>query len=185
VRCWRLRKSIDVNVLRGFGIASAIGGTAGAFALFRFESEAKLILAVLLIATGLAGLTGWNTRAKPASGLSVGLGALSGLFGGLAGNQGGLRAAALTTYRLSPAQFVATSAAVGLMVDAARLPVYIARGSARLLELGLPIAIATAGVLVGTIVGERILMRLSRRRFTQIVSALILALGAWLLYQTT
>ena len=113
--------------------------------------------------------------------MSTILGGLSGLFGGLAGNQGGLRAAALTTYHLTPAQFVATSTAVGLMVDAARLPVYIARGSDRLLELGLPIAIATAGVLIGTIAGERILMRLSKEQFTRIVSILITGLGLWLL----
>ncbi len=99
----------------------------------------------------------------------------------MAGNQGGLRAAALTTYRLTPAQFVATSTAVGLMVDAARLPVYIARGSGRIVDLALPIAIATTGVIVGTLAGEKVLMRLSAARFQQAISLLILALGAWLL----
>jgi uncharacterized membrane protein YfcA len=72
---------------------------------------------------------------------------------------------------------------VGLMVDAARMPVYVARGSGRLSDLAIPIAIATAGVLVGTIAGERLLLRLSKDQFTRIVSVLILILGAWLLFQ--
>jgi uncharacterized membrane protein YfcA len=181
VRCWRLRKAIDWTVLRGFGIASAIGGILGAFALFQFEDQARVILGVLLIATGAAGLTGWNRKVTPSGFVSTLLGGLSGLFGGLAGNQGGLRAAALLSYRLTPATFVATSTAVGLMVDAARLPVYMTRGSGRLLDLLFPMAIATIGVLMGTLIGEKILLRLSRERFTRIVSVLITALGIWLL----
>ncbi len=181
LRCWRLRGAIDWSLLKGFGVASAIGGITGAFLLLRFESYASTVLGILLIATGLAGLTGWNTRSKPGPNASVLFGAISGLFGGMAGNQGGLRAAALTTYRLTPSQFVATSTAVGLMVDAARLPVYIARGSGRMLDLALPIAIATAGVVAGTLAGERVLMSLSPARFRQTISILILALGAWLL----
>ena len=183
VRCWRLRRSIDRQVLKGFGLASAAGGIVGAFALFRFESEARLILGLLLLATGIAGLTGWNRTITPSGIASTVLGGLSGLFGGLAGNQGGLRAAALSTYRLTPAQFVATSTAVGLMVDAARMPVYVARGSGRISELAIPIAIATIGVLVGTIAGERVLLRLSKEQFTKFVSVLIAALGIWLLFQ--
>lgn len=181
VRCWRLRHAIDRSLLKGFGVASAAGGLTGAFLLLGFESWAALVLGLLLIATGLAGLTGWNTRSHPGRTTSVILGGLSGLFGGMAGNQGGLRAAALTTYRLAPAQFVATSTAVGLMVDAARLPVYLASGSDRIAELAVPIAIATLGVVVGTLFGEKLLLSLSPARFRQIISVLITALGIWLL----
>jgi uncharacterized protein len=181
IRCWRLRRNIDRRILKVFGIASAVGGLTGAFLLTRYENSAALILAILLIATGVAGLTKWNQRVHPGKTASVTLGGLSGLFGGIAGNQGGLRAAALMAYSLKPAEFVATSTAVGLMVDAGRLPVYIARGSGRIMELAVPIAIAVVGVTIGTIAGEKILLRLSRDRFQQIISILILALGAWLL----
>jgi uncharacterized membrane protein YfcA len=176
-----LRRNIERKLLKGFGIASAVGGLTGAFLLIRYERFASLVLAILLIATGIGGLTNWNRRLEPGRAASTALGALSGIFGGMAGNQGGLRAAALMAYSLTPAEFVATSTAVGLMVDAGRLPVYIARGSGRLVELAVPIAIATIGVIAGTIAGEKILLGLSRDRFQQIVSVLILALGAWLL----
>ena len=180
-RCWRLRRDIRRDLLKGFGIASAAGGLAGAFLLIRYENLAGVILGMLLVATGIAGLTNWNRRLEPGHVASTVLGALSGIFGGMAGNQGGLRAAALMTYSLTPAQFVATSTAVGLMVDAGRLPVYVARGSGRIADLLIPIMIAIAGVIVGTVAGEKILLRLSRDRFQQVVSILILILGAWLL----
>jgi uncharacterized protein len=183
LRCWRLRRSIRRDVLKGFGIASAIGGLAGAFALFAFRSWAEVVLAFLLIATGLGGLTRWNRRLHPAHFASTLLGALSGLFGGMAGNQGGLRAAALMAFSLSPAEFVATSTAAGLLVDAGRLPVYLARSGSEIGGLAVTIGIATIGVVIGTLAGERILIRISRERFQQIVSILILALGGWLLTQ--
>jgi uncharacterized membrane protein YfcA len=181
LRCWRLRKSIRGDLLRGFGIASAIGGLTGAFLLLRFQSSAALVLAILLIATGIGGLTKWNQRIHPGKTASVILGALSGLFGGMAGNQGGLRAAALMAYSLTPGEFVATSTAVGLMVDAGRLPVYVVKSHGAIGALAVPIAIATLGVIIGTLAGEKILFRLSRERFQQVVSVLILALGIWLL----
>jgi uncharacterized membrane protein YfcA len=109
------------------------------------------------------------------------LGLASGFFGGVAGNQGGLRAAALTAFDLSPKAFVATSTATGLLVDLARTPVYLWTSGHALLPLGWPIAIATAGVLIGTILGERILLGLSRERFAQIIAAAIGMLGVWLL----
>jgi uncharacterized membrane protein YfcA len=180
-RCFRLRKAIDWTLIRGFGVASAAGGLAGALLLFQLGSHVKLVLGILLVATAVAGLTGWTRRVSPGGTMSVALGGLSGLFGGMAGNQGGLRAAALTTYHLAPAQFVATSTAVGLAVDAARLPIYMARGSGRLMDLALPMAIATLGVLAGTLLGERVLLGLSRDAFTKIVSLLIAALGVWML----
>ena len=99
----------------------------------------------------------------------------------MAGNQGGLRAAALMKYRLSPSQFVATSTAVGLIVDAARLPVYVARGSAQIWDLAVPIGVATLGVLVGTLLGEKLLLGMSAARFRKVVSLLITVLGIWLL----
>ena len=44
-----------------------------------------------------------------------------------------------------------------------------------------PILVATVGVLIGTIVGERILLGLSPRRFGQTIGGAIGALGIWML----
>jgi uncharacterized membrane protein YfcA len=109
------------------------------------------------------------------------LGLVSGFFGGVAGNQGGLRSAALTAFGLSPPAFVATATAIGLLVDAARTPVYLWHSGPVLVTLWVPILVATSGVLIGTIVGERLLLGLSPRRFGQMIGWAIGALGIWLL----
>lgn len=139
------------------------------------------ILGALLILTAVAQLTGWAKRWKPKGPLVAAFGLLSGFFGGIAGNQGGLRSAALTAFRLSPREFVATATATGILVDVARTPVYMWSTGSKLLGLTAPIAIATAGVLIGTLLGERVLVGLSQQRFGQIVGAAIGILGVWLL----
>lgn len=60
VRCWRLRQSIDREVLLRFGLLSAAGGLAGALAYSRLGSDALTrVLGGLLLLTAAAQLTGW------------------------------------------------------------------------------------------------------------------------------
>jgi uncharacterized membrane protein YfcA len=180
-RCWRLRSAIDWSVTARFGLLSAVGGLAGALLYTRLGGRALTVaLALLLILTGVGGLTGVTLRWRPARGAWL-LGLLSGFFGGLAGNQGGVRSVALMTFQLPPLELVATATAIGLLVDLARTPIYLWRAGPQLGALWLPLAIATIGVLGGTLLGERVLMGLSPARFRRVVSLAVLGLGAWLL----
>ena len=181
VRGWRLRRAIDWEVLRRFGLLSAVGGLAGALLYAELGGrELTLILGVLLVLTAIAGLTGWTSRVRPRGPAPWLLGLASGLFGGLAGNQGGLRSAALLSFGLGPAAFIATTTATGVLVDLARTPIYLWRAGGTLLAIAPVIAIASVGVLAGTFAGERILLGLSPRRFRLGVSAFIGLLGLWL-----
>lgn len=182
IRCWRLRQSIDATVLRRFGLLSAAGGLAGALVYTVLDAGAlKRVLGALLVLTSSAQFSGLATRWHPRGATVALLGLGSGFFGGIAGNQGGLRAAALSAFRLSPLAFVATSTATGLLVDAARTPVYLYSAGSTLASLWLPITIATAGVTAGTLLGERVLLGMSKDRFRQAVAAAIGLLGLWLL----
>lgn len=182
IRCWRLRQSIDATVLRRFGLLSAAGGLAGALVYTVLDAGAlKRVLGALLVLTSAAQFSGLATRWHPRGATVALLGLGSGFFGGIAGNQGGLRAAALSAFRLSPLAFVATSTATGLLVDAARTPVYLYSAGSTLASLWLPITIATAGVTAGTLLGERVLLGMSKDRFRQAVAAAIGLLGLWLL----
>ncbi|HJR60122.1 MAG TPA: sulfite exporter TauE/SafE family protein [Vicinamibacterales bacterium] len=182
MRCWRLRASIDWSVLKRFGVLSALGGLAGALAYTTLDAnQLTRVLGALLVVTATAQLSGLAARWHP-RGVSVALlGVGSGFFGGIAGNQGGLRAAALTAFGLAPIPFVATSTATGLLVDAARTPVYLFTAGGALAALWLPISTATAGVVIGTLLGERILFGMSRERFRIVVAASVGLLGLWLL----
>ena len=183
VRCWRLRRQIDRTVLKAFGVLSAAGALGGALVYTRLGPSALTgVLGGLLLLTALAQLTGWTRHWQPQGPLVGVFGVLSGFFGGVAGNQGGLRAAALTAFHLSPSAFVATATAAGLLVDIARPPVYLWQAGPRLAELWAPIGIAAVGVLVGTVVGERILLGLPPKRFARIVGGAIGVLGLWLIY---
>lgn len=182
LRCWRLRREIDWGVLKRFGVLSAIGGLGGALAYSRLDPAVLMrVLGALLVLTAIAQLAGLAARWRPRGAAVGALGLASGFFGGIAGNQGGLRAAALTAFRLPPLAFVATSTATGLLVDAARTPVYLVNAGSALLVLWLPIAIATTGVLAGTLLGERILLGMPKDRFARMVAAAIGLLGLWLL----
>jgi uncharacterized membrane protein YfcA len=185
-RCWRLRAGIDLHVLTRFGLLSAAGALAGALIYTRLgPTTLTQILGGLLLLTSIAQLTGWTKRWQPRGPVIALFGLTSGFFGGVAGNQGGLRSAALLAFKLPPRDFVATATATGVLVDLARTPVYLWSSGATLLSLWLPIGIAAVGVLVGTVLGERILLGLSRERFAQIVGIAIGILGCWLLWSAS
>ncbi len=182
LRCYRMRRAIDRGVLIRFGLLSAAGGLAGALAYAQLgPSSLSVVLGGLLLLTAAANLTGVFSRMQPNGALVAASGLASGFFGGLAGNQGGLRSAALAAFPLSPPAFVATSTATGLLVDLARTPIYAAVSASALATVRGPIVSATLGVVVGTIIGERILFGLSPATFRRVLSVAVGLLGVWLL----
>jgi uncharacterized membrane protein YfcA len=180
-RLWVLRASVDRRVLLGFGLASAAGGLAGAL-LHTVLAGPLLgkVLGGLLILAGTSELTGLGRRFR-LSGVGATLaGALSGVFGGLVGNQGGVRSAALMRFELSREALVATATATALLVDVARLPVYVATSGADMLREWPTLVLLTAGVLVGTYLGAPILRRVPETVFRRLLAMLLIILGAWL-----
>jgi uncharacterized membrane protein YfcA len=144
-----------------FGVLSAVGGLLGALINARVKAPVlSTVLGVLLIFAGLTGLFGLSERMRFGRRTAWVAGMLSGLFGGLVGNQGGIRSAAADGLRLSKEAFVATATAVALVVDGARMPVYLWTERQALMPLWAQIATATAGVLVGTLAGVRVLRKI-------------------------
>jgi uncharacterized membrane protein YfcA len=181
LRLWILRANVDRGVLKSFGLMSAAGGLIGAV-LQRYATgrSLALVFATLLTFAGAAGLTGFSERLRLGRTAGWIAGVVSGALGGLVGNQGGIRSAALLGYDLSPAAFVATATAAGLIVDAARVPVYVVAEHSHLVERADIIAMATLGVVVGTIAGGRILKTLPASVFRQLVGGLVLLLGCYM-----
>ena len=178
------RPATDRRVLLAFGAPSAVGGLIGAWAQSAFSDVALFAaLGLLLIATAIANLTNNFGGAKARTPIAIVLGGLSGLFGGLVGNQGGLRAAGLLAFDLPPRAYIATGTAVGLLIDAARTPVYLARAGHDLLPLAAVIAVATAGCLTGTLLGEKVFFGLPPERYRNVVGVAVGILGVWLLIQ--
>jgi uncharacterized membrane protein YfcA len=177
-----LRKHVDRGVFLRFGLLSAAGGLIGALINAKASSPIlTIILGVLLLFAGGSGVTGFADRMRFGRGVAPVAGGLSGLFGGLVGNQGGIRSAALLGFDLPKESFVATATAIALAVDAARLPVYLATQHHAMAAAWPAMLAAIAGVLVGTIFGVRLLRRIPENVFRKSVFALVLLLGIYML----
>lgn len=185
VRFWQLRRRVDWNVVKSFGITSAAGGLAGAL-LYGYLQSAILtgVFAALLIFAGAAGITGLSDRMRFRGTGAWVAGAVSGVFGGLVGNQGGIRSAAMLGFDIQREAFVATATAIALFVDGARLPAYLITDWDAIVALWPQVLWMTFGVVIGTLLGKPILSRIPERIFRRVVSAIILALGIWMAYRT-
>ena len=180
-RFWLLRAHVDRRVLVGFGIASAVGGLAGALAHVWISSRTlAVVFGVVVAIAGVAELTGWMRRVRWGHSSAWVSGALSGALGGMVGNQGGIRTAALLGFEVPKESFVATATAIGLFVDGARLPVYLATQWRDMLHVWPLIVVATIAVVVGTALGTRVLGRLQQATFRRIIGALLIVLGIYM-----
>jgi uncharacterized membrane protein YfcA len=158
---------------------SAVGGLSGALLQEWASTPALMVLfGALLLFTAGAELSGLARRLQFQGPFAWMAGAASGMLGGLVGNQGGIRSAALLGVELPKHAFVATATAVGLMVDGARVPVYLWYMAPELNELRGFIGLAAVGVVAGTILGNRLLTGIPERMFRRIVAVVLALLGA-------
>lgn len=184
IRCWHLRKSIDRKVLMSFGITSALGGLVGATLYTWLKSPPlTLIFGAILIFAGCLGASGLNEKLHFKGAVAWIAGGVSGALGGLVGNQGGIRSAAMLAFELDKNAFVATATAIGLFVDTARMPFYFFSQHEEIMRIWPIVAVASVGVIVGTLLGMRLLTKLDERKFKRTVSAVILLLGFWMLHE--
>lgn len=182
VRFVTLRRHVDLRVLVQFGILSAAGGLLGALLNSRANSPAlTIVFGLLLVTAGASSLTGFLERLHLGRIGAWVAGFLSGLFGGLVGNQGGIRSAALLAFDIPKESFVATATAIALIVDSARMPVYFAIEERQILEAWPLMAAAAAGVIAGTLFGVRLLRRLPEKLFRRGVGVIVILLGIYML----
>jgi uncharacterized membrane protein YfcA len=183
LRLWISRQHVDRRVLWSFGVTSALGALGGA--LIHARSSSHLLtyaLAALLIFAGGMGLSGLAKRIRFGRRGAWAAGAVSGALGGMVGNQGGIRAAAMLGFDVRKEAFVATATAIALLVDFVRMPVYAVTDAGPVFRIWPLVALGTVGVLIGTIAGARVLHKIPESIFRQIVSAVVLALGIGLLF---
>ncbi|HEU4686236.1 MAG TPA: sulfite exporter TauE/SafE family protein [Nitrospira sp.] len=184
LRFWLLRKEVDRGILLHFGILSAIGGLAGAL-LHSFANSPVLsgVFAGLLFFAGSLELTGKSREIRFSRRTAWVAGVVSGLLGGLVGNQGGIRSAALLGFDVKRQAFVATATATGLIVDAVRMPVYLANEFPSLISMCPTIGLLSIAAVIGTVIGERTLHVIPEEWFRRSVGLILLALGAFMLYR--
>jgi uncharacterized protein len=183
LRFWKLRRDVDRKVLLGFGAMNACGALIGALAHSRLGGSAlTAVLGALLVLAGAIGLLGYADKIRFGETTAWIAGAVSGAFGGLVGNQGGIRSAAMLGIGVQGPAFVATSTAIGLTVDAVRMPIYFATESAQIFRAWPATVAAIVGVVAGTVIGERILRKIPQGIFRKVVAAVLLCVGIYILF---
>ena len=182
IRFWMVRGHVNRKVLLGFGVASAAGGLGGALLHSSSQSSVlTLVFGALLVFAGFMGITGLTQKMAfhgPGAWIA---GVLSGGFGGLVGNQGGIRSAALMAFDLPKESLVATATAVGIVVDLARMPVYFASEHHDLYANWGWMLTATVGVVIGTGLGIKFLHGISETMFRRVLGVLIFLLGVYMI----
>lgn len=181
VRFAGLRRQLDRRIFLNFGILSAAGGLLGALLDAKANSPIlAVVFGCLLMFAGISGLSGLMDRLRFGRRAAWIAGALSGFFGGLVGNQGGIRSAALFGFDIKKEALVATATAVALIVDGARMPVYLTVERKGILSAWPVLVITIIGVLLGTLWGVRLLRRTPEAIFRKSLSIMILALGIYM-----
>jgi uncharacterized protein len=178
IRFVGLRGDVHGPTFREFGVASAVGGLAGAALQSQLTSPVlTLVLSALIVLAGTTELLRRRVPLPQTPGWRLAGGMLSGLFGGLVGNQGGIRSAALLGFQLRPRQLVATATASALLVDAARVPIYFLTARAAIAASVHLLLVVAVGVTVGTFIGVPILGRIPESAYRRLVGALLVVLG--------
>lgn len=196
-------KNTDKEVLFKFGIPAIIASFAGAWLLLSIThlpvletytigsrsfsiTPVKLIISVLLLFFAITELLPFFEKLSFSKKKLVLGGILSGFFGGLTGIQGALRSAFLIKAGLSKESYIATGVMIACVVDITRLSVYasnfVTSGIAQNLTI---LIIATMAAIVGAILGNRLLKKVTISTVKYIVAIMLIfisfALGSGLI----
>lgn len=178
LRLWLMKGGVDRGVLWSFGLTSAAGGLAGAaLQAWLGNRWLEVVFGALLLFAAASQATGLAGRMRFRGVVAWLAGAVSGLLGGLVGNQGGIRSAALLGFDLPKHTFVATATAIGLFVDAARMPVYVVTQGREVFSVWPWVALLSVGVCIGTLLGSRTLARIPEVWFIRLLAGVLAALG--------
>ena len=182
------------KVLLLFGLPAIGAAVAGAYLLrtlsewepltsyelfghtFRVE-PLPLVVGVLIVFFALLDeLPFWKTM-KLRRGHLVSGGVLSGFFGGLSGHQGALRSLFLVQSGLGKEAFIATSTAIAILIDAARLPVYLADGTEVAGAERYTLLAAVSAAFIGAVAGRYLLKKVTFGFVKKVVLVLLVVLG--------
>ncbi len=166
------------EIIRRFGLVSILGAFIGSFAQIYVDSGwlkngVGLFLALFAVLSLQPGSINWKLPAI----IDVAGGFLSGLIGGLIGNQGAIRSLYLLNYKLQKQELIVSAALIAVVIDLTRIPVYAYANFQYLTDNLLLLAIVILASITGTLIGSRILPQVSSELFKRIILVAVLVLG--------
>ncbi|MFN5628457.1 MAG: TSUP family transporter [Bacteroidota bacterium] len=186
--------SVNKSIFFSFGFASIIGAVIGSlllgyfysendsvyYSLFKMEfntSQAKLLLGTLMIVFSFVEVFA-EELATSFTLKNIGLGGfVSGLFGGLSGNQGAIRSFFLSKLNLSAAEYIATGTAIARLVDISRIGVYFNTHVSFDFKFSINVLLAMLSAFAGTILGKKYLKKVNKKAINFLIALFLIAIG--------
>ena len=170
------------EIIRRFGLVSILGALVGSFAQLYVDSGwlkngVGLFLTLFALLSLRPGSINWKLPAV----IDIAGGFLSGLIGGLIGNQGAIRSLYLLNYKLEKQELIVSAALIAVAIDLTRIPVYAYVNYRYLTDNFLLLALVTLASITGTLIGSRILPQVSSELFKRIILVAVLLLGILML----
>ena len=170
------------EIVRRFGVVSILGAFVGSFAQLYVDSSwlkngVGLFLSLFALLSLRPGLINWKLPAI----IDIAGGFLSGLIGGLIGNQGAIRSLYLLNYKQEKQELIVSAALIAVVIDLTRIPVYTFANYRYLRDNFLLLALVILASIAGTLVGSRILPQVSSELFKRIILVAVLLLGILML----
>ena len=171
------KKGLDKNLLLYIGLPSVIFVIIGGIVSRYLDTVLlELLLGIFLVVLSLLFLVKQKLVIEPNKENSITGGILSGFSAGLLGTGGAIRGLTMAAYNLEKSVFIATSAAIDMMIDTTRTVVYYENGYiTKDIIIYIPFLFVIG--LVGTYLGKRILHYIPQDKFKNLSLVLILIIG--------
>ncbi len=191
-------KYLAWNYMIFFGGGALLGAIGGAYLLGMLESADRIIdlgsygidwrisllkfsIGGLIFLFAILELLPELSFRNSSKGFLVFGGSLSGFFGGVSGHQGALRSAFLAKTGLTKEAFIATGIGIALVVDIARIPIYLGNQSLNANQAGFLVT-GVLAAFIGAIIGKRFLKKIKMASIQWIVGLFMMAIGLLLMF---
>lgn len=176
------RHGLDKRLILLFGVPSIILTILGAYLVtYISQNILQVILGSFLLIFSIYSLLRPDFRVSASKINTIFGGSLSGFLQGLVGIGGPLRGAFLISYNLDKFKYIATLAAIAVIIDATRIPIYFLNN---LLEPQFYYFIPFLAVIgiVGSYTGKRIVQKIPQNIFKKVVLVGIALASLLLIY---
>jgi len=171
------RKGLDKNLLLFIGLPSALFVILGGILSNYLQSYwLEILLGIFLVTMSLVFLIKKDLIISPNKKNATLGGVFSGFSAGLLGTGGAIRGLTMAAFNLEKSVFIATSAAIDMMIDLTRTVVYYQNGFIHQHDMVYVPFLFAIG-LVGSYLGKQLLAYIPQVKFRLISLILILLIG--------
>jgi len=177
------RHGLDKKLILLFGVPSVVLTILGAYLVTYISQDVlQIILGTFILVFSIYSLIKPDFKVPAARINTIIGGSLSGFLQGLVGIGGPLRGAFLISYNLDKFKYIATLAAIAVIIDATRIPIYLANNLLEpLFYYYIPI-LAVIGI-AGSYTGKRIVNKIPPNTFKKVVLVALALASLLLIYR--